>query len=161
MEATGKTETVRTFGWYLRKYVADARAKGANPILCSLVPRNNWRDGRVVRQTDDYVAWTRAVAEATRVPFLDLNDAVARHYEERGAAQVERDLFHGDRTHTSPAGAQLTALTVVEQLRALPGHPLASYFATTFSGSQWSTATREEWTTRPSSTSTPSRRTRR
>jgi beta-galactosidase len=145
MESTGRKETVRTFGWYLRKYVADARAKGANPILCSLVPRNNWEHGRVIRQTDDYVAWTRAVARATGVPFLDLNEAVARHYEELGPAQVERDLFYGDRTHTSPAGAQLTALTVIEQLRLLPGQPLTPYFATTFSGSAWSTATREEW----------------
>jgi hypothetical protein len=144
MEATGLTETVHSFGWYLRKYVADARAKGANPILCSLVPRNNWKDGRVIRETADYAAWTRAVAEAAGIPFLDLNDAVARHYEELGAARVERDLFYGDRTHTSPAGAELTALTVVEQLRAL-AHPLTSYFATTFSGSAWSTATREEW----------------
>ena len=75
MEATGRTETVHTFGWYLRKYIADARAKGATPILCSLVPRNNWKDGRVIRSTDDYVAWTRAVAEAAGVPLIDLNDA--------------------------------------------------------------------------------------
>ena len=77
MAATGRTETVRSFGWYLRKYIADARAKGATPILCSLVPRNNWKDGRVIRSTDDYVAWTRAVAESAGVPLIDLNDAVA------------------------------------------------------------------------------------
>ncbi len=145
MEATGQTEVVHSFGWYLRKYVADAKAKGATPILCSLVPRNNWKDGRVIRSTDDYVTWTKAVADSTGVPWLDLNDAVARHYEALGEDRVTREFFYSDRTHTSPAGAQLTALTVIELLRALPGQPLSKYFSTTFSGSAWSTASREEW----------------
>ena len=30
---TGKHETVYSFGWYLRKMIADTRAKGATPIL--------------------------------------------------------------------------------------------------------------------------------
>ena len=66
---------------------------------------------------------------AAGVPMLDLNDAVARQYEKAGA----------DRTQTSPAGAQLTALTVLEGLRGLPGNPLAALFGTTFSGAAWST----------------------
>jgi len=145
MDATGRTETVRTFGWYLRKYVTDAQAKGVTPILCSLVPRNNWKDGRVNRATDDYVAWTRAVAEAAAITWLDLNDLVARQYESIGEDRVTRELFFGDRTHTSPAGAQLTALTVVETLRALPGKPFEPYFSTTFSGAAWSVSSREAW----------------
>ena len=32
---TKKHETVYSFGWYLRKFIADARAKGATPIVCS------------------------------------------------------------------------------------------------------------------------------
>jgi beta-galactosidase len=145
MEATGLTETVRTFGWYLRKYVTDARAKGVTPVLCSLVPRDNWTEGRVNRATKDYAAWTRAVAESMSVAWLDLNDLIARHYEALGEGLVTRDLFFGDRTHTSPAGAQLNALTVIEALRALPGNPFERYFSTTFSGAAWSTPSREEW----------------
>jgi len=51
---THQTELVHTFGWYLRKYVADVRAKGATPILCSLVPRKIWVDGHIRRNTDTY-----------------------------------------------------------------------------------------------------------
>jgi beta-galactosidase len=145
LAATGRTEVVRSFGWYLRKYVADTRAKGATPILCTLVPRNNWADGRVIRAVDDYAAWTRTVAEAAGVPMIDLNDSVARHYEKAGADLVSREYFYGDRTHTSPAGAQLTALTVVEGLRGLPGGPLAPFLGTMFSGAAWSIDAREEW----------------
>ena len=35
---TGKKEVVHTYGWYMRKYVADARAKGATPVVLSPVP---------------------------------------------------------------------------------------------------------------------------
>ena len=59
-------ETVHTFGWYLRKYVTDTRAKGATPILCSLIPRKIWKDGKIVRNTDTYAGWTRDVADATK-----------------------------------------------------------------------------------------------
>jgi len=145
MAATGKTETVRTFGWYLRKYVADVRAKGATPVLCTLVPRNAWKDGRVVRATGDFVAWTKDVAHASGAPVIDLNEAVALLYEQAGTDRVGREFFYGDHTHTSPAGAQLTALTVVEELRKLPGNPMGPFFGTTFSGAAWSTGTREEW----------------
>ena len=59
--------------------------------------------------------------------------------------RVARDYFYGDHTHTSPAGAQLTALAVVEGLRGLPGNPLGPFFGTTFSGAAWSVDSREEW----------------
>jgi len=31
----GKTELVHTYGWYIRKFVQDAKAKGAHPIVMS------------------------------------------------------------------------------------------------------------------------------
>ncbi len=99
----------------------------------------------MIRSTDDYVAWTRTVAQAAGVPVIDLNDAVAVLYEKAGPVRVARDYFYGDHTHTSPAGAQLTALAVVEGLRGLPGNPLGPFFGTTFSGAAWSVDTREEW----------------
>ena len=42
MEATGKPEVVHTFGWYMRKYARDVKAKGATPIILSHIPRNNF-----------------------------------------------------------------------------------------------------------------------
>lgn len=44
-QATGKHEVVHTFGWYLHKYIADTRAKGATPIVLSLTTRDVWKDG--------------------------------------------------------------------------------------------------------------------
>jgi rhamnogalacturonan acetylesterase len=34
---TKKHEIVNSFGWYLRKFIADAKAKGATTIVCRLM----------------------------------------------------------------------------------------------------------------------------
>jgi lysophospholipase L1-like esterase len=114
-------EIVHTYGWYLRKYIAGAKAKGATPIVLSPVPRNIWRDGRVARADGDYGRWAREAARQEGALFLDLNDLVARRYEEIGPERVKDELFSTDHTHTSPAGARLTAEVLAGALRALDG----------------------------------------
>jgi lysophospholipase L1-like esterase len=121
-------ETVHTFGWYLRKYVTDTRAKGATPILCSLIPRKIWKEGKIERNTDTYAGWTREVAEATKTDFIDLNEITARKYDALGEAAVE-PLFGDPHTHTTAAGAIMNAESVVAGLKALPNDPLAKDFS--------------------------------
>ena len=121
-------ETVHTFGWYLRKYVADTRARGATPILCSLIPRKIWKDGKIARNTDTYAGWTRAVADATKTDFIDLNEITARKYDALGEAAVE-PLFGDPHTHTTAAGAIMNAESVVAGLKALAKDPLAGDFS--------------------------------
>ena len=116
-KVSGKVETVHTYGWYLRKYIADAKGKGATPIVLSLVPRKIWKDGKVVRATKDYALWAAEAARAEGVAFVDLNAIVARHYEELGPEKVN-GLFGDEHTHTNPEGAKLNAQCVVEGLRA-------------------------------------------
>lgn len=43
---TKQHEVVHTYGWYLRKFIADARAAGATPLVCSPVPRKSWHGGK-------------------------------------------------------------------------------------------------------------------
>jgi rhamnogalacturonan acetylesterase len=121
-------ETVHTFGWYLRKYIADVRAKGATPILCSLVPRKLWLDGHIVRNTSTYRGWADQVATQEHVGFVDLNEIIARRYDALGQSAVD-PLFGDPHTHTTLAGAQLNAECVVAGLKALPHDPLAPYFS--------------------------------
>src|SRR5882672_6605996 len=45
----GKTETVYSFGWYLRKFIFDTKAMGATPVVLSLTVRNIWKEGKVER----------------------------------------------------------------------------------------------------------------
>jgi lysophospholipase L1-like esterase len=125
---TKQQETVHTFGWYLRKYVTDARAKGATPVLCSLIPRKIWKDGKIVRNTDTYAGWTREVAGQMHVDFIDLNEITARKYDALGPAAVE-PLFGDPHTHTTVAGAIMNAESVVAGLKALPNDPLKDDFS--------------------------------
>ncbi len=78
IEATGKKETVRTFGWYIGKFIRDARAKGATAIVLSPVPRNKWKNGKVERAAADYGKWALETAKTENVLFVDLNEIVAQ-----------------------------------------------------------------------------------
>lgn len=123
---TGKKEVVHTYGWYMRKYCADAKEKGAIPIVLSPIPRNIWKDGKVARASKDYGKWSMESAKAEGIPFLDSNDLIASQYEKLGEDKV-KSLFFGDHTHTSPSGAMLNADIVVEGLRAMKDCALAKY----------------------------------
>lgn len=115
---THKHEIVHSYGWYMRKYIRDARAKGATPIVCSLVARNVWKDGKVVRSTDSYATWAADVAKAEGAYYIDLNDLVASRYEQLGPDEVKSKLFLEDHTHTTEAGAKINAALVAEGIRA-------------------------------------------
>ena len=121
-------ETVHTYGWYIRKIVQDVKAKGATPIVCSLIPRKTWKDGKVVRSKDNFAGWARQVAQQEHVGFLDLNEAIARRYDALGEAAVE-PLFGDPHTHTSRAGAELNAEVVVSCLKAMKNDPIAGDFS--------------------------------
>ena len=123
---TKKHEVVHTFGWYLRKFIADTRAKGATPIVCSLIPRKIWKDGKIVRNSEDYGKWAADVARSTNTAFVDLNEIIARQYDELEPAKVE-PLFADPHTHTSLAGAELNARSVIAGLKALKKNPLGRY----------------------------------
>jgi lysophospholipase L1-like esterase len=123
---SGNVEAIHTYGWYMRKYVADTKAKGATPVVLSLVPRKIWKDGKIVRGSNDYGKWAAEAAQAESGAFVDLNDIVAKHYEELGPEKVE-PLFGDEHTHTTIEGAKLNAASVVEGLRLLKDCPVAPF----------------------------------
>jgi lysophospholipase L1-like esterase len=121
--ASGETRVVHTFGWYMTQYVAEAKAKGANPIVLSLTLRNHWKDGRIERDPEDYGAWAAEVARRERVTFVDLNTIIADQYDRMGEAAVNA-YFPEDDVHTSKDGAQTTASLVISGLKTLGDFPL-------------------------------------
>ncbi len=127
MEATGQREIVHTYGWYMRQFIAETKAKGATPIVLSPVPRNIWQEGKVERAANDYGKWAAEAARAAGAFFVDLNELVARRYEAAGPEQVKARYFLEDHTHTTPAGARLNAVAVVLGIRDLKDCPLATF----------------------------------
>jgi lysophospholipase L1-like esterase len=125
---THKHEVVHTYGWYIRKYIDDTKAKDATPIVCSMIPRKIWKDGKIVRNDHDYAGWAREVATQESVPFVDLNEIIAGRYDAMGPAAVN-PLFGDEHTHTTRAGAELNAECVIAGLKALRNDPLAQFFS--------------------------------
>lgn len=126
---TKKHEIVHTFGWYEKTIIAEARAKGATPMVCSLIPHNRWKDGRVIRNNNDYAGWAGEVAKSENAPFLDINEIIARDYEALGWEKVQPLFVPGAGPHTSLAGAETNAMCVVAALKGLKTNPLAAYFS--------------------------------
>jgi rhamnogalacturonan acetylesterase len=76
----GTKETVHTYGFYLRKFIRETKAKGATPIVLSMIPRNEFRDGKVLRADKDYGKWAKEIAEQENVAFINLNGITADKY---------------------------------------------------------------------------------
>ena len=125
---TKQKEVVYTYGWYIRKFISDIKAKGATPIVASLIPRNSWTDGKVHRSVDSYGQWAQQAAQQDGAYFIDLNRITADRYDKEGEAKVRSTYFNTtDGTHTIEAGARVNAESVIQGLKELKNNPLKKY----------------------------------
>ncbi|MCA9265747.1 MAG: rhamnogalacturonan acetylesterase, partial [Planctomycetales bacterium] len=112
----GSTEVVHTFGWYLRKYITEAKAKGATPIVSTTTVRNLWGGGRVERGMGHMRDWAEEVARLEKSFFIDHSNLAADHYERVG--QEASTKYHPqDHTHTNVSGAIVNAETLIAGIR--------------------------------------------
>ena len=125
---TGKREVVHSYGWYLRQYISTAKGKGAIPVVCSPIPHKSWsRDGKVGR--DSYGRSAREAAAQGGGLFVDLNEIIARGYEQLGAPAVE-PFFADKGTHTTKEGARFNARCVISGLNGLgEKNPVATFLS--------------------------------
>ena len=122
---TGKHETVHSYGWYIRQYIRETKAKGATPIVIAPIPRNLWKNGKMLPNNTDYTSWARQVAQQEKVPFINLNQKMATVLAPPGQDSVTGTYFlASDHTHTTAKGALLAASKVVEGLKELSECPL-------------------------------------
>lgn len=120
IKETGAKETVYTYGGYMRKYIADIRRAGANPILMSLTPRDAYGDdGRIVRKP--HGKWLEQVAMEENVPYVDLNEISGAKLDRYGKWK-EKYHFYKDHIHTSAFGAKMNARSAAEGIAAC-SHP--------------------------------------
>ncbi len=106
-QRTQQQDTVYSYGNYLRRYIHEARQKGAHTILMSLTPRNAYDDqGKIIRKPQ--TEWARAVAAEEDVPFIDLNEISGKELDSFSRWKVDYH-FLGDKIHTSKFGAELNA----------------------------------------------------
>jgi lysophospholipase L1-like esterase len=127
----------------LVRFVADARAKGASPVLLTPVRRRRFdASGTLVDTHGEYPDLVRSVAAEQRVPLLDMHRssaaALTRHGAE-GSRRLFLQLRPGenanypqgidDNTHFSPQGAEVMAALAAEGIREI-GLGLAGFLKT-------------------------------
>lgn len=136
-----ETDAKTTFRENLARYVAEARAIGAKPVLVTSLTRRNFnREGKIdaarlepfgnaeqgTQMQDfltDYVEGAKAVAIEQKVPLLDLNARSIEQMNRLGPKAAEvfdppvKDPAQPDKTHLSAKGAGETAGLVAEEIR--------------------------------------------
>lgn len=114
---TKKQEVVHSFGWYLRRYINQAKAKGVTVIVCSTIPKNRWENGKLIRGEQGFADWAMQVAKREQVLAIDLNSEVAEIYDKEGEKAVtEKYHIATDNTHTTEPGAILNASIVAKAI---------------------------------------------
>ncbi len=115
MEKTGINQVVYTYGWYIRKFIMDAKEKGAIPIVLSHTPRNKWKDGKIESNADSYGKWAKDAAREAGAYYIDLNAISGKKFQALTEAGTP-PFFKKDHTHTSKKGARLNAASIAEGL---------------------------------------------
>jgi lysophospholipase L1-like esterase len=100
--------------------IAEAREKGAAPVLLSPTVKSIWKDGRVDRDRGGYGGWAAEVAAAEGVAFIDVNAMIADEYDAMGEERVAALFCNAnDHTHTSAEGARVNARLVAAGLKTI------------------------------------------
>lgn len=124
----------------LKSFIAQARAKGATPVLVTAMNRRSFDETGHIKQTlGDYPQATRDVAAEDKVALIDLNAMSKTLYEALGDAGTLKAFVHypantfpgqekalADDTHFNAYGAYELARCIVQSIR--DQHlPLAAY----------------------------------
>ena len=121
-----------TYRAYLKAYIAEARLRGATPILVTSPERRNFDSGgRIVPSHGAYPDAVRAVAREEKVGLIDLTAMTIAFYEALGPGRAPLAFNDGgrDKTHHNNYGAYEIARMVASRLAAadpgLAAHVLA------------------------------------
>lgn len=131
-EKTDRYTTPDEYKANLTRFINEAKAKKAIPVLFTPVSRRKFKDGKAVETHVEYSALAAEVAKATGVAFIDL-DIKSRELYQRMGEETSKLLFlqlqpsehpnypegKNDNTHFTELGARLIAQMVLAELKAL------------------------------------------
>jgi len=111
----------------LRRFVSEARQRGATPVLITPMHRLTFDTaGKIVNSLGDYPEAVRQTAKAESVALIDLNAMSKRFYEALGPVDAHAAFAGQDTTHHSDYGSYELAKCVVEGIRQAR-LPIAKY----------------------------------
>ncbi|MBR1800273.1 MAG: glycosyl hydrolase 115 family protein [Bacteroidaceae bacterium] len=116
------TDPQTTYKQNLTKFITEARAAGATPVLLTPIVRRIFGpDGNIYDEHGEYVAAMKELAADLNVPLIDMNQ-LSGYYENVAGIVGSRDIheyYPGkeiDNTHMCQLGAYVTARCVAEQI---------------------------------------------
>jgi pectinesterase len=119
-----ETDPATTFPENLGRYVDEARAAGAKPVLVTSLTRRALSGGKIVPDLlVGYVAATKRVAAEKNVPLVDLNTLSIEQVEKLSPADLAameppgKESGTKDHTHLTERGGEMVAPLVVAELR--------------------------------------------
>ncbi|HEX8142781.1 MAG TPA: glycosyl hydrolase family 28 protein [Pyrinomonadaceae bacterium] len=131
-----ETDPRSTYPEYMARYVDEARAAGAKPILVtSLVRRSGWKDGKLNSDLSSYAEAVKKVAAEKRVPLIDLHALSMAYINAMGRersnelGKMKPDGRGGqemDYTHLGERGSEAMGQLVADELRKIETQ-LAAY----------------------------------
>ncbi|HKE24053.1 MAG TPA: family 43 glycosylhydrolase [Bryobacteraceae bacterium] len=111
----------------LKRFMAEARAHGATPILITSMHRLNFDDtGHIVNTLGDYPEAVRQTAREENVALIDLNAVSKPFYEALGPQEAHIAFAGNDTTHHSDYGSYELARAIVQSIKDQK-LPLARY----------------------------------
>lgn len=126
--AERETDPKTTFRDNMNRYVQEAHAAGAQPILVTSIVRRNFGDDGKIKQDSlfPYVEAVREIAAEMNIPLIDLYAltlAQAERLGPEGCADIDARTEDGkrDHTHLGPKGRQeIGAMAAREFVKLMP-----------------------------------------
>ena len=124
------TDPETTFAANIRRYIRDARAIGAVPVVVTSLSRRNYKDGVLVQDLKDYSAAAKRVGMEENVTVIDLNAMSTAMLSKMTQAQADEFNATGhadakaenkgpaklDRTHLNAKGQAVFGRMVADAL---------------------------------------------
>lgn len=121
-----ETDPNTTYQENLSRFVDEARAIGAEPVLITSMARRTFDNGKIRYDLEPYADAVKKVAKAKKVPLVDLHAhsiALLEKLGPEGTKAFDPVTKEGrpDHTHLSPKGGEVMAQIVAEELvKVLP-----------------------------------------
>ena len=117
-ERPESTDAATDYRDFLRRYVDEARAGGATPVLVTPMHRRSFdKDGQVTQELLPYADAMKVVAKEKRVALVDLHAASGELFQKLGdAGSADLNCSATDRTHFSEKDAKVMAELVLKTM---------------------------------------------
>lgn len=119
-----ETDPATTYRENLIRFIEEARAIGARPVLVTSLARRTFVEGKIRGELQPWADAARQVAADQKVPLVDLFTRSVALHNQLGPA--ESDTFNPpgkdgqtDHTHLNAHGAEIIAKIIAEELRTV------------------------------------------